>query len=220
MLNPLLMMAVLTVVFSKLLPRVENYAVYLFCSLLGWQYFSSTVSSNLGAIRSNMKIIEQVPIPKFMFMISTAASNIVNLLISIVPLMIVMLCVGQPLHWTMILFPLALIPLIIYTLAFSILFGVLNVFFEDMKHLTQVLLRAWFYITPILHGPEMLPPKTAYWMQFNPLFYPILNFRDVFYNGVIPDVTTYLYSLAGGFVLLAISLWVYKKSDDKFIYFV
>jgi len=220
MLNPLLMLAVLTVVFSNLLPRVEHYALYLFSAMLGWQYFSQTISESLDSIRGNLKIIEQVPIPKYMFVISIAASGLVNFLLWLIALVIVALIVGRPLPWTCLLIPFAFLPVFFMTLAISLIFSAANVFFEDVKHLNQVVMRAWYFLTPILYGPDMLPDHIVKWLQLNPMFYPINFLRDVIYNGVIPDLWLYCAMLAMSILLLGVALWFYRKCDDKFLYFV
>lgn len=219
MLNPLFMMIVLTIVFSNIMTRVETYSVFLFAALLPWQYFSSVINGSLTSIRGNMKIIEQVPIPKFIFMVSEAASGLVNYLLSLVPLVVVMLVVGHPLYWTILLFPLVLLPLIITTLGISLLLSVSNVFFEDTQHLTKVILSALYYLTPILYGPEHLPEHLVRWLQWNPMFSIVHFSRELFYFGTLPDLMAYSTSLLSGLVILAVALWVFKRSDDKFIYF-
>lgn len=220
MLNPLLMLAVLTIVFSNLLPKVEDYAIYLFSALIGWQYFSQTVSESLNSIRGNLKIIEQVPIPKYMFTISIAASGLVNVLLTLIALIIVAVVVGRPLPLTCLLLPVMFLPLFFMTLAVSLLFSAANVFFEDVKHLNNVVMRAWYFLTPILYGPEMMPEHLVKWLQLNPMFYPVNFLRDIIYDGVIPDIGLYMIVLTMSIVCLGFSLWSYRKLDDKFLYFV
>lgn len=219
MLGPLFTMIVLTVVFSNLLPRVHNYSVFLFSGLLGWQYFQQTLNSGMPSIQSNMRIVEQVPIPKFIFVISTSCSGIVNFMLALVPLLLVMIVVGQPLQWTALLFPIVFIPLMILTLGFALLFAVATVFFDDVKHLSRILLSAWYYLTPVLYGPELMPPHVLRWLQFNPLFAPVDQLRGLFYRGTLPELLPYAYSLAFGVVILGLALWIYERCDDKFVYF-
>lgn len=220
MLNPLFMMIVLTVVFSKIMSRVEFYSVFLFCALLAWQYFSSTVNGTLDSVRSNLNIIEQVAVPKFIFALSSAASNVANLLLALIPLLAVMLVVGKPIPWTIVFFPVVLIPLLIVTMGFSLLFAVGNVFFEDTTHLTSVLTKAWYYLTPILYGREHLPEGLVGVIEWaNPIFFVVEHFRSVFYFGEIPPLIPYLYSLMIGLLLLELALQLFRRVEDKFIYF-
>lgn len=221
MLNPLLLMIVLTMVFSKIMSHVETYSVFLFSSLLAWQYFVGTVTQSLSSIRSNMKLIEQVPIPKFLFVLSIAVSNIVNFLLSLVPLFLVMMVVGRPVQWTVLLFPIMFIPLFLITVGFSLLFAVANVFFEDTTHLVRVITHAWYYLTPILYGRDHIPKSLESWIGYaNPMFLVCEYMRDIFYYGNIPSLSAYLYSCCVGLAVLALALWIFHRCDDKFIYFV
>lgn len=220
MLNPLFMMIVLTVVFSKIMSKVDSYSVFLFSGLLAWQYFALTLTGCLNSVRANLTIIEQVPVPKFIFALSQAASDIANLLLALVPLLGVMLVVGRPIEWTVLLFPIVLLPLLVTTMALSLLFAVANVFYEDTTHLTRVLTSAWYYLTPVLYGREHIPEGLLNVVQYvNPLFFIVENFRAIFYFGEVPSLATYSYSLILGLVLLEIALRIFYRSEDKFIYF-
>lgn len=219
MLNPLLTMTVMAIVFSKLLPRVEHYSVFLFSALIGWQYFNSTVNGSTGAVLGNMKIVEQVPVPKFLFVISNACSSIVNFLLALIPLILVMLIVGKNIPHTMLLIPIVMIPIVIMTLAMSMLVAIGTVFYDDVKHLSGVLMSAWYYLTPIIYGPELLPPHLVKWLQLNPLFFAIDNLRAVIYRGELPNINFFLYSLGIGCVMLVVALIAFEKADDKFVYF-
>lgn len=219
MLNPLFTMIVMTVVFSQLFPRIQHYSVFLFSALLGWQYFNMTVKSSTGAVLTNMKIVEQVPIPKFLFIISIACSGMVNFMLSLVPLVLVMLTVGRDIPLTVLWLPVAMIPVIILTLGVSMLVAVGTVFYDDVKHLSGVVLSGWYYLTPVLYGPELLPDHVAKWLQLNPLFFGIDNLRSIIYRGEAPDLYAFLYPLGIGIVLLFLALIVFEKADDKFVYF-
>lgn len=219
MLNPLFTMIVMTVVFSQLFPRIQHYSVFLFSALLGWQYFNMTVKSSTGAVLTNMKIVEQVPIPKFLFIISIACSGMVNFMLSLVPLVLVMLTVGRDIPLTVLWLPVAMIPVIILTLGVSMLVAVGTVFYDDVKHLSGVVLSGWYYLTPVLYGPELLPDHVAKWLQLNPLFFAIDNLRSIIYRGEAPTLNAFLYPLGVGIVLLFLALIVFEKADDKFVYF-
>lgn len=220
MLEPLFMIIILTVVFSNIMSKVEAYAVFLFTAQLPWRYFSATSSGSLDIIRGNMKIIEQVPIPKFIFSLSLAASELVNLFLSIVPLILVMVYVGKPVTLAALAFPLILIPLFFTSMGFALFLSVANVFFDDTRHLTGLFLSALYYLTPILYGREHLPQRLLYWLEFNPMFHICEMSRSVFYHGVMFDMNTYFLSLAQSFLILTFGLWIFKKAESKFIYFV
>lgn len=221
MLNPLLMMIILAVVFSSIMRgRVENYAVFLFCALLPWTYFNGTVKSCIGTIRQNAKIIDQVPIPKFIFSVSSSVYNLVDLFLAFVPLVLVMLFTGHPIPPTIVLFPMMLVPLFFISMGLGLLLAVSNVFFEDTAHLADVLLRAMYFLCPILYERDMLPPWLVKYVVINPMFGIIEGFRSLMYYGKVPSVEVYCYNLAGSVIVLGLGLYAFKKADDKFIYFI
>lgn len=97
MVHPLAMMAVLAVVFSNIMRiPVQDYAVFLFCGLLPWNYFSSTAMMSLGTIRANTRLFSQIPVPKYVFVLSISFSNLFNFLVSVVPLLLLMLSNASP----------------------------------------------------------------------------------------------------------------------------
>ena len=134
-LHPLAMMAVLAVVFSRIMGMpTKDYAGFLFCGLLPWNFFASTTMMSLHSIRNNARLFGQVPIPKYIFIVSIACSNTFNLVISIIPLLLLILFLKGEFHPTFLLFPFALLPLFLFTLGVSMILAICNVFFDDTLH--------------------------------------------------------------------------------------
>lgn len=221
MLNPLLMMLILAVVFSSIMKqRAEDYAVFLFCGMIPWGYFSSTVNGSLGTIRANARIMDQVPVPKYIFPLSIAVSNLATFFLSLVPLFLVMLIVGTKFHLTILLLPIVLLPLFLLTMGISLLLAVCNIFFEDTQHLIEVALRALYFLSPILYSRDQIPEWLVKYVVFNPMFLLIEFMRGLIYYGELPDWTLYGIHMAGSFGILLFGLWVFKKVEHKFIYFM
>jgi len=221
MLNPLLMMAILAVVFSSIMRQnIEDYAVFLFAGMIPYAYFSSTNNGSLGTIRSNARIIDQVPVPKYIFPLSVAFSNLVTFMISLIPLFIVTLVMGRAIPLTSLALPLIVLPLFLATVGTSLILSCANVFFEDTAHLTEVVLRALYFLTPILYRRDQLPEWLMDYVVFNPMFCLVEFMRDLVYYGRFPDWTVYSIHLAGCFLILVVGLHLFKKSQSKFIYYL
>jgi ABC-type polysaccharide/polyol phosphate export permease len=221
MLHPLAMMSVLALVFSNLFKfGIKDYAIFLFCGLLPWNYFQSTVMMSLNTIRLNARLFSQVPVPKFLFVISVAFSNFANLLFALAPLLLLMAILGHPFHASALLFPVLLIPVLLTTLGVALLLATLNIFFNDTLHLSEVGLSMLYFLSPILYDRSMLSPEMLKWFQLNPLFYQVEMIRGVFYSGAVPDLATFLWSLLGSFVFLTLGLVVFKRLEDKFLYYI
>jgi ABC-type polysaccharide/polyol phosphate export permease len=221
MLHPLGMMAILAIVFSRIMGvGVKDYAVFVFCGLLPWGYFNSTAMMSLGSIRANARLFNQVPIPKYIFIISIALSNLVNFLLALVPLILIMLVTGRPIYATVLAFPIILLPVIFVVVGISLLLAASNVFFDDTLHLSEVALQGLYFLTPILYDRKQLPPELLNIVVLNPLFCQIEFIRGIFYDGVLPDPATFAISFFGSLVILLLSLKVFMKVEDKFLYFI
>ncbi len=221
MLNPLLMMIVLTVVFSKMMRSedIDHYAIFLFAGMIPWTYFSSTVLASLHAIKGNIQIISQIPVPKYLFVLSLAFSNMYTFVISLVPLILISLFMGHPITWHFLLFPICFIPLFFITMGVSLCLAALNVFFEDTEHLTGVVIQAMYFLCPILYPMTMLPPEVVTILEFNPMFSMTIIFKDIFYNNQIPEMHNIIYTLVSSVLVLIAGLVIFNKADKRMIYF-
>lgn len=221
MLHPLAMMTILTVVFSHIMRiGVKDYAVFLFSGLLIWNYFSSTAMMSLGSIRANARLIGLVPVPKYIFIVSLSISNLVNLFLSIIPLLLIMLAVNHPIHWSILLLPVVLIPVYMITMAVSLLFATCHVFFDDTLHLAEVGMQALYFMSPVLYNRELLPVELVRYLAINPLFCQIEFMRKIFYDGGMPDVKIFGINLLASIVILMASLWIFRRAENKFLYFI
>lgn len=221
MLNPLMMMIILAVVFSSIMRQnIEDYAVFLFTGMITFAYFGGTNNQSLGTIRANARIIDQVPVPKYIFPLSIAFSNMATFLFSLVPLVLVMLFLGREIPVTILAMPIVIVPLFIATVGTSLMLASANVFFEDTAHLTEVVLRGLYFLTPILYSRDQLPEWLMDYIIFNPMFCLVEFMRDIVYYGKLPELSIYLTHFAGCIFLLVFGLYVFRRSESKFIYFL
>lgn len=221
MLNPLLMMTIIAIVFSSMMRgKLENYAVYLFAGMLPYRFFQSTIMESMSSIAGNINIMKQMPIPKYLFPISFAISNLVDYLLSLVPLFVVMLVLGHKFSFTMLLFPIMIPALFCITMGVALVIAVSFIFFHDTQHLTGVILQAVYYMCPIIYTVDMLPKHLLPYFKLNPMFGMIETIRDIFYAGVLPSLSTYLMLNVTSLLILIVGLLLFQKTSSKFIYFV
>ena len=221
MLHPLAMMTVLAVVFSQIMRvPIRDYAIFLFAGLLPWNYFHSTALMSLGNIRANSRLIGQIPVPKYIFLVSITFSNLVNLVLALVPLLALMIFFGHPIEPTVLAFPFVLLPLYLTTIAVALILATSNVFFDDTLHLAEVGLQALYFLSPVLYGRDMLPPRLVDILMLNPLFHQIEFMRDIFYYGRLPDAAAYSISLGISLACLSLALYIFRRAENKFLYFI
>ncbi|MEJ8303602.1 ABC transporter permease [Saccharibacillus sacchari] len=218
LLNPLLMMIVLTLVFSNIFRfSIDNFPVYLLCGQLIFNFFSEASNMALPSILSNGSLIKKVYVPKYLFPLSKVFSSLVNLLASFVALLLVMIFTQSQITWTILFVPLPLLYIFLFTLGVSLLLSALSVFFRDIMHLYGVLLTAWMYFTPVFYPLDILPAGIRNIVEFNPLTSFINLFREVVMYNQVPTLSLNLVCLAYSLVMLAVGAYVFYKNQDKFI---
>jgi len=221
MLHPLMMMGILAVVFSHIMRiDIRDYAIFLFAALLPWNFFSSSVMMSLSSVKTKARLFEQVPIPKYIFIVSIICSNLFNLVVALVPLLILMVVLNRPIPVTILAFPAIILPLCLVTAGVALALASANVFFDDTLHLSEVGLSALYFLSPVLYHRELLPASVVKWLVLNPLFCQVEFVRGLFYDGVLPDPNTYVLNVAASLGVLVFGLFVFKSSEDKFLYFV
>lgn len=221
MLHPLGMMLVIGTVLSHLMGvPFKDYAVFFLIGLLAWNYFNSTALMSLHTIRSNARLFGQVALPSYIFVVSLVLSNLVNYLLASVPLLLVMVVAGHAIHWTVLLFPIILVPLVLVTTGVSLMLATSNVFYEDTLHLSEVVLQALYFLTPVLYSRDRLPAHLLWWLEWNPLFHQIEFLRQIFFYGQVPDLWLYTVNVSLSLLTLALGLFVFRRSADKFLYHI
>ncbi|MGH9581836.1 MAG: ABC transporter permease [Bryobacteraceae bacterium] len=226
LLNPLLLMLVLTVVFSKiLLANVPHYAVFMLSVLLPWMFFAQSLSYAAESVVGNGELIKKVRVPKAVFPVAAVASNMINLLLSFIPLLLIVPATGMSFFWTWIYLPIPLIALTIFTLGASFFFATANVYYRDITHIVQVVLNVWFYLTPIIYAESAFPAAYRWVFKLNPVVYVLHGFRLSIYGangqaGLLPAMPSIIASFVCGFASLIIGFWIFRKYQDEFVFYV
>src|SRR3954447_1964357 len=221
LLNPLLLMLVLTVVFSNLMgSKIPHYAIFLLSVLLPWTFFSQSLAYAAESIVGNADLIKKVRIAKSIFPLAAVASNMINLLLSLIPLVLIILVMGHPFHLTWLFLPVPLIALTLFTTGATFFFATANVYYRDVAHILQVVLQVWFYVTPILYSIDIFPAHYRWLFRLNPMIFVLNGFRLSVYYGMLPTAQSVVASFACGLVALVIGFEVFRRSQDKFVFYV
>ena len=221
LLNPALMMLVLTLVFSTIMRfPIKHYAIFLLSVLLPWTFFSQSLGYAVESIVGNGELIKKVAVPKLVFPVAAIVSNIINLLLSLIPLAILVPLTHHPFYWTWLYLPVPMLALIIFTLGVTFLFAAANVYYRDVAHIVQVVLSAWFYFTPIIYGLDFIPPHRQWLFKLNPLLYVTNGFRLAVYYGMLPRWQSVAASFVCAFAALLIGFGVFRKYQHDFVFYV
>ncbi len=221
-LQPLLIMTVMSIVFSTILGKgIENYPVYLFSGRMLHEFMKSGTNSGMKSVTRNSSLIGKVYIPKYIFTFATVTSSMVDTILSIGALFIVMIATGAKFYWTLLLYPIVLVQIYIFVMGVGFFLAQLNVFFRDMEHIWGAVTTALFYLTPIMYDISRMSPRVQFVIKaFNPMYYYVAQARDVIYYGNIPGPRVFWGGWLIAFAALAIGVWSFQRSKDRFFLYI
>lgn len=235
LLNPLLLMAVFTFVFTQLLGASGTYPmfhIFFLCALLPWNWCATSVMGTLGSIVNNGHLIKKVYFPREFLPFSVVVSNMINYLLSLPALVLFMFlfrdpnagdpfgaecaraCINGHLLWL----PLLILTQAIFLLGLGFFLSAVNVFFRDTSVLVEVGLNAWFFLTPIIYDVRTIVSFPSLMYYLNPMASIITNYRDIFYynQSGSPDPLFMLRTLAECLIILGIGYFVFMRASRNF----
>lgn len=218
LLNPLCMMAVLSVVYSNLFKfAVDNFPLYLLSGQVVFNFFSESTTSSMSAIVGNAALIKKVYMPKYLFVLSRVVSSVINLGASFCALIVVMAVTRAELHWTVLLSWIPLLFLIVFSVGMGMLLASLTVKFRDVMHLYSVFITALMYLTPVIYPMNILPEWLSRIVLLNPITNMVMMFRDTIMYNSLPGVLDMFVALVEAVFMLGVGMYVFYKSQDEFI---
>lgn len=220
-LNPLLNMAVQYVVFSNLFRfDIPNFPVYLLCGNVIFSYFSESCGMALTSIIGNASLITKVYVPKYIYPLTRILSSLINLLISMIPLIAVALLSGLKITPAYILSLYVFVCLALFCLGLGLFLAAAMVFFRDVQFLWGVLTTIWMYLTPIFYPVSILPDSIHSIVELNPLYYYVTFVRSCIIDGISPEPIMYAQCLLFALIALVVGAAVFKKTQDKFVLYL
>jgi len=182
LLKPLFLFAIMYVVFGVLvrLGTIEHYAVYLLLGIVLWTFFSEATNQGMNSILARGDIIRKINFPKYIIVISTTISALVNLTLNLVIVAVLMAFNGVDLHISALLLPLYIIELYVFALGLSLFLSALNIKYRDTGHIWEIIMQAAFYATPIIYPLAVVIEKSqiaAQVLMLNPVAQVIQDAR-------------------------------------------
>lgn len=158
---------------------IENYITFVLAGLIPWAFFSSTVMSSMESLVANHGILNKVPIPPFAFPLAEVLTGLINLAAALPILIFVAFYTGVTWSPLVLLFPALLLILVVQAYAIGLMFSYWYVYFRDLRHLVGIALQMWFYLTPVLYKPDMIPPEVRQFTWLNPVFWLFEGFHSI-----------------------------------------
>ncbi len=218
MLNPLGTMIVLSVVFSHLFSAVRAYPAYVLSGLLAWTFFAQSTNAAMSGLVWGGSLIQRIYIPRTTFGVSAIVTALVNLLISLVPLVAVMLVTRVTISLSILFLPVSILLLACFALGVGLILSTMAVYFPDVAEMYQIILLAWMYLTPVIYPENILPSNLHLIFTLNPMYYLVRLFRIPLLDGKLPTITEILPAAACAVVLLVAGWIFFTSKSDEFAY--
>ena len=201
LLNPLLLMVVFTVVFTLLAPNaaIPKFPAFLLCALLPWNFFSSSMVGAVNSIVGNGHLIKKVYFPREILPISAVMSSFANFVLALPVLFLFLALFRIPFTVWLVYLPVIMAVQVVFVIGVALLLATLNVYYRDTAVILEVLLQAWFFLTPIFYPAEIVPewrtilgialPVRRLTYILNPMASIVASYRSVLYgftNGAPP----------------------------------
>lgn len=217
MLNPLLTMLAFTLVFSAILRQpIVNYPVYFLAGSIFWTFFAQATGHAASLTLDAMEIAKRIFVPRSVFVVSAVGVALVNLLFSLVPLLLIILVTGHPLHLTWLFLPVAVLIGGFFTAGVGLLVFTMASRFIDVRDTYLVLLGPWFFITPIVYDPSIVPPQYRLFVRYNPMTYLVDLFRAPLYSGWLPGPNTLAFASLAAVLSLVAGWFFYAVKIESY----
>lgn len=228
-LNPLIMLAVYTFVFSGVLKiRFQESAdplmnaFNLFCGMVAWNSFAESLHRCTMTVIENANLIKKTAFPSMILPVSVALFTFVNEIICLTLLVLALAVFQGEFHWTIVLFPLLAAVKLLFTVGFGYLFAAVNVFVRDFVHLIGLLITLWMFLTPVFYPVSAVKdfldknPKVLFLYQLNPMTHVISAYRAIFIEGRVPDLSGAMIFLGVTAVVFTVGYLLFVTSSHRF----
>lgn len=215
-LNPLLMMAILSLIFSQLFQRsIENYPIYYLCGYILWQMFTTSTNAAMTTLVDNKSMLIKVKFPMEIFVLARVYTALVNLGYSMIAFVVMLVVFRVKPSFAMLFFPVIVFFLLLFSLGISFILSTAYVFFGDVKHLYTVVLTLWMYCSALFYPIDSLSGIIREVIMVNPIFNYIDALRQIILYQSLPSLFETGRMMLWGVVMFAIGYVVFRKNKNE-----
>lgn len=219
MLNPLMTSLILAVVFSSAFGLKEIYAAYVLSGLIAWNFFAQSTLAAISHLVWGGGLLKKIYVPRTIFAVAATGTGLVNLGLSLIPLILILWGLGIPPSGYLLWLPIPVLFLAMFALGVGLLVSNFAIFYTDVAEMYQIVLTAWLYLSPVIFTDEFLPPELLFWIKLlNPMYHLINLFRAPIYDIRTPTLNEFL--ITGGIALITLIVgWlVFTRNSDEYAY--
>ena len=187
LLNPLLLILVYTLAFDYIMKiRVKDFPMFFMCGFLPWSYFAAGITTSLSSLSDSGYLIKAVYFPREIVPLSIVLSCLLHFLITFLFVFPILLIYGYVPQWSYLSLPVIILLQTIFVFGLSLFLSSIHVSFRDLRYILDVVLMAWFWLTPVVYPSSLIPEKFLFFYKINPMTLFVTAYRDVLMNGTLP----------------------------------
>jgi ABC-type polysaccharide/polyol phosphate export permease len=220
--NPLLLLSIYTFVFTVILPNrneiAQPYALFMFCGILPWNWFASSLLEASGSLVSGGNLIKKVLFPAEILPIVNVLANMVHFFLGLPILAAFLIYDQRPLHWSELLwFPVTVLVQVILTTGWALLLSALTVHFRDIRDILSNVMTLWFFATPIIYYYKIMEPWQMQILNMNPMTHLIITYQEILYfDGPVGHGPLLLAVGAASIAFFLFAYFVFDRLRDTF----
>jgi len=220
--NPLLLLLIYSFVFKYFLPQraegIDHYELFMFCGILPWTWFSSSLLESSGVLISGGNLIKKVLFPAEVLPIVTVLANMVHFFLGLPILAAFLIYYQRPLSLSELAwFPVVVLVQLVLTLAFALILSALTVHFRDLRDILSNLMTFWFFATPIIYPYLIMEPWQMRILNINPFTHVAITYQEILYfSGPVGHAFWLLVLGAISVVFFLFGYFVFDRMRDTF----
>jgi lipopolysaccharide transport system permease protein len=220
LLNPLLVFASFTLIFSQLnRSDIGDYGMYFFSGYLMWNLFANSATAAAESVVGNPAYVTRTCVPKAVFPLAAVAINAVDLTAGFAIVLAIAAFLGR-ISWTMFFIPVAAVITLVFVAGIAFLCAWCNVFLRDFRHLLASFLFLWFFFSPILWKASAMPGRISPLVNWNPIVPFLRLFQGPIWGGVLPTGTDVGITIAISAGVFFLGLVLFVRSESEFYYYL
>lgn len=221
MLNPLLMMIVITIVFSTLFKKqIPYYPAYLLAGNMIFAFVLDGAHAAMNSMIVNATFVKKMKVPKYIFCISSVTLHFIIMLFSAIPFLVVAFCIGVPFSPYIFLIPLPMIYAYVFTLGLGMFLCAYGTYLRDLSYIYGVIRKIWTYFTPLFYPIDIIPTQFRFIWELNPVYIFISIFRDLAIYGVMPSEKMLIIATCYSLLTLVLGILTFREKQDKFFLYI
>jgi ABC-type polysaccharide/polyol phosphate export permease len=217
LLNPLVMVVVYTIAFQYVIRlQIDRFPVFLLVGLLPWSFFVATLAQGSGSVADNGSLVRKVAFPRLALPVAAGTSQLVQFVVAFGVFVPVSLWFGARLSPALALVPIVVALQYIFVLGLALVLATVCVYFRDARHLIDVGVQVWFWLTPVVYSLDFVPARWQPVVLLNPMASFIVAYREAVLHASAPPLGVVAILLVWTAASLAAGVYVFGRHERRF----